>query len=464
MRMAECNAPLTHSSRFRQIYFTPTYSTDQLAMDEPLHGLTFQQASLRFRDAVLIGVKKAGYGRGICIVNPFLHLVLEKSDECIVISKDDSEIKVSHPRDIDIHKIRPAPDHDEAKRMGMDTHSHRIHQNRKNIMHEHVGLHVLICGWRRDMQDVIKNLEKRLPQGSQVHLLNKRSLSFRLDSLVEEFPAKLDDLARNLEIGLGDLDAKIKPEDKAKMKAMDIGRITLKHYVGDASVRKGLKQATHPKNPVLDNTLCLEDMDLILVVSEEDKEDDVLLSDSHTIATCLLLRDTLWATYDRESISARSRSAPPRRPVARTPSGRDIFGPGETKGGGVESKLDTLTIADIEQLQMTCPIIAEILDVETRQTIEENESLMAMADFLVVNDIIARFIAVIACRREVGDVLHEFLGATGQVSSKSCLSHSGMRRSVLIAQASNSLLAVPHTCFGCVGSLRAAELIVTAQR
>merc|ERR1711988_655141 len=88
---------------------------------------------------------------------------------------------------------------------------------------------------------------------------------------------------------------------------------------------------------------------------------------------------------------------------------------------------DNLTIEDIERLQMTCPIIAEILDVKTRDTIEENASLMAMADFLVVNDLIARFIALIACRREVGEVLNEFLKPAGQevyVARSSALLHS----------------------------------------
>jgi hypothetical protein len=46
-------------------------------------------------------------------------------------------------------------------------------------------------------------------------------------------------------------------------------------------------------------------------------------------------------------------------------------------------------------------MLAEILDVATRATIEENPAIKAIADFVVVNDLAARLIAAVADRREV---------------------------------------------------------------
>jgi len=53
---------------------------------------------------------------------------------------------------------------------------------------------------------------------------------------------------------------------------------------------------------------------------------------------------------------------------------------------------------------------AEILDVATRNTIEESPAIKAIADFIVVNDLAARLIAAVADRREVSRVLEELLG------------------------------------------------------
>ena len=61
-----------------------------------------------------------------------------------------------------------------------------------------------------------------------------------------------------------------------------------------------------------------------------------------------------------------------------------------------------------------CPIVAEIVDVNTRNTIEENAALTALADFVVVNDLAARLIAGVACRRELGLVYDHLLGPGGQ--------------------------------------------------
>lgn len=76
--------------------------------------------------------------------------------------------------------------------------------------------------------------------------------------------------------------------------------------------------------------------------------------------------------------------------------------------------LTDLSIPRLEALQVRCPMTCEVLDVATRSTIEENPSIKALAEFVVVNDLAARLIAAVADRREVAAVLGELLGPDSQ--------------------------------------------------
>jgi hypothetical protein len=76
--------------------------------------------------------------------------------------------------------------------------------------------------------------------------------------------------------------------------------------------------------------------------------------------------------------------------------------------------LTDLSVPRLEALQVSCPMTCEVLDVATRSTIEENPSIKALAEFVVVNDLAARLIAAVADRREVAAVLGELLGPESQ--------------------------------------------------
>jgi hypothetical protein len=201
------------------------------------------------------------------------------------------------------------------------------------------GLKVLMCGWRRDVKDMLSLMEHTLPHGSSVHLLSEKP-----HTLVENY---------------------------MKDHCSSFDHLTVTHSFGRADVRRRLVES---------NSLCFgdptrEDVDVVLVVADESKERDVLLSDSQTIASCLLVRDVQADEIERRDIS-----------------------------------LADLSIPQLEALHVSCPMLAEILDVATRATIEENPAIKAVADFFVVNDLAARLIAAVADRREVASVLGELLG------------------------------------------------------
>ena len=204
------------------------------------------------------------------------------------------------------------------------------------------GLHVLICGWRRDIKDMLTLLDRTLPPHSEVHILSDHTQRF-----FGEYVA--DNLS-----------------DENRLRS-----IVAKHHTGDSAVRRRLVAANGSETFDIAN-----DIDIILVVVDAASEKDVLLCDSHTIASSLLIRDV------------------------------------QAGAGGVP--VSGLGIRDLEALHKRCPVIGEVLDVSTRSTIDENPAIHAIADYVVVNDLAARLIASIADRREVSLVLNELLSPSGQ--------------------------------------------------
>mmetsp|Transcript_29557 Transcript_29557/g.34801 ORF Transcript_29557/g.34801 Transcript_29557/m.34801 type:complete len:1178 (-) Transcript_29557:556-4089(-) len=203
------------------------------------------------------------------------------------------------------------------------------------------GINVLMCGWRRDVKDMLRLMDKCLPRGSSVHILCEKPTSE-----VQEY---LTDHCTNL--------------------IMDI-----RHSNGRADIRRRLVEYD-----ALGFKVKMNAVDVIVVVTDESKEKDLLMSDSQTIACCLLVRDVQADHLENRDVS-----------------------------------LTDLSVPRLEALQVSCPMTCEVLDVATRATIEENPSIKALAEFVVVNDLAARLIAAVADRREVAAVLGELLGPDSQ--------------------------------------------------
>mmetsp|Transcript_50437 Transcript_50437/g.93802 ORF Transcript_50437/g.93802 Transcript_50437/m.93802 type:complete len:1373 (+) Transcript_50437:93-4211(+) len=204
---------------------------------------------------------------------------------------------------------------------------------------DHDGIYVLMCGWRRDVKDMLALLEQTLPSESTVHILSEKPKAF-----VESY---------------------------LKDHCSEFTNIKVLFSLGRADVRRRLVQS----NCLGFSDPDTADVDMVMVVADESKEKDVLLSDSQTLAGCLLVRDVQSDEMMRRDVS-----------------------------------LSDLNIDQLEALHVSCPMTAEIMDVATRATIEENPAIQAIADFIVVDDLAARLIAAVADRREVAAVLGELLG------------------------------------------------------
>ncbi|XP_024438967.1 ion channel CASTOR isoform X2 [Populus trichocarpa] len=190
-----------------------------------LHGMQFEDILISFPDAIPCGIKVASFG-GKIILNPEDSYVLQEGDEVLVIAEDD-----------DSYAPAALPTVKEASFMHIAQPA-RMPQK------------ILLCGWRRDIDDMIVVLDAFLAQGSELWMFN--------DVPEKERERKLID---------GGLDLS------------RLENIQLVNREGNTVIRRHLE------------SLPLQSFDSILILADESVEDSAMQADSRSLATLLLIRD-----------------------------------------------------------------------------------------------------------------------------------------------------------------------------
>ncbi|KAK9082772.1 hypothetical protein Scep_029243 [Stephania cephalantha] len=146
-----------------------------------LDGMHFEDVLISFPDAIPCGVKCAAYG-GKIILNPDDSYLLQEGDEVLVIAEDDDTYapttlpRVKEASFIDI--VRPARKPQKILLCGWrrdidDMIVVRRGHLPKNFVVPKSHERILFCGWRRDMEDMVMVLDASLAHGSELWMFNE---------------------------------------------------------------------------------------------------------------------------------------------------------------------------------------------------------------------------------------------------------------------------------------------------
>ncbi|KAI3992484.1 hypothetical protein MKX01_022575 [Papaver californicum] len=308
-----------------------------------LDGMCFKDVLISFADAIPCGVKSVTCG-GKIILNPDDSCVLQEGDEVLVIAEDDDTYSpttlpmVKEASLIEI--IRPTKEPQKILLCGWrrdidDMIVVRRGNPRKDLLVQKLHEKILFCGWRRDMEDMIMILDAFLAPESELWMFNEVPENDRVKKLTD-----------------GGLDFD------------HLMNITLVHCEGNAVIRRNLE------------SLPLETFNSILILADESVEDSAIQADSRSLATLLLIRDiqAKRLPYNKE-----------------TPVHRGAF-----------SKVSWM--GEMQQASDKSVIISEILDPRTKNLL----SMSKISDYVLSNEPVSMALAMVAEDRQINDVLELF--------------------------------------------------------
>jgi len=178
----------------------------------------------RFPEAVPIGIRSR---KGEVFLNPSPDKTIYQGDQLIVIAEDVNSYKPEAPCSIEAGTMPP-----------------EVNQVRK-------AEKVLLCGWRRDIRDILKLLDRVVPPGSEVHTMTHSVPAERRNEMLLDEGLNVDELIN----------------------------VRLVHQWGSTSSRRRLE------------LLPLEHYTSCLIFADQSYEEDTMQADSHSLATLVLIRD-----------------------------------------------------------------------------------------------------------------------------------------------------------------------------
>lgn len=288
-----------------------------------LEGSHFGDVITCFNDAIPIGIQSRN---GHIRINPSDDALVEPGDKIVVIAEDNDTYRPQTQVLLDAGSPPPVDSELKSKEK------------------------ILFCGWRRDIRDILQQLDKIVERDSEVHMMTHCvKIAERNDKLLED----------GLDI-------------------RELQNLVLVHHYGNTSVRRKLE------------ALPLEQFSSCMIFADQAFEADTLHADSHSLATLLLIRD----------IQSTRSSRSPSRASSEEDDSHPAFG----------ELMRSLT--DLNR-RPRCPIVCEILDPHTQKTIAANHQLSLTSDFCQTNKLIAQILAMIAEERTVNLLFGELLGSTG---------------------------------------------------
>jgi len=277
-----------------------------------LTGLTFGDITCRFDAAVPIGVKLPG---GEIKVNPEDSLRIEEGCEILVLAEDNDSYTVNDGQYSGSIGHMPQKKHKESSVEKM-----------------------LFCGWRRDMADMIIQLDEYVAKGSQLWLLNTVKVSERKEML----------------------------KDKGHKEELDVKNLQIRNVVGNPIVRRDLLKIKAEEEGGEEITLDQFDSLLILADYVAIKEGaDMQSSDSRSLASLLIIQDIQRQQYkvNKENQVEAKEPCNPISEILDTRT-RSLLRVVDCKGYVMSNQIVSAAIAQVAECREMNVVLTELLSAE----------------------------------------------------------------------------------------------------
>ncbi len=379
-----------------------------------LEGRCFGDLAALLPAAVPIGVVADD---GTCVLNPPIKRLMQATDMLVVLAEDDDSYSP---------QLGPAPAPTASMqrriRSGVFAAAEQAANGPTSAAFVPLSAsrppepeRVLFAGWRRDIPSMMMLLDRLVAPGSELHIVCPLPVEARLDQIAE-----------------------------AGVSLESLRNLTLVHHVANSAVRRHLE------------ALPIEGCTCMVIAADASAEGDVIHSDSHALATLLLVRGiqaarrrrALMGSYSnlaasaaaavaaahRDDAIAESAAAAMPRPPSRSgmrPSG-DAPPAEEASTRGAPQKGSSGFAAaataragsaghgvafhfsgDVITSAADLPIVVEILDSRTQRTVNESTSMGLVSDFMQSNDLVSKILAMVSEAPIAKSVLDQLLGGTG---------------------------------------------------
>ena len=222
-----------------------------------LYGKTFKEITVRFDDAIPVGFRSAD---GTVRINPENDDVYQKEEEILVLAEDDDSYQ---PND-GMYPLTAGECPGGKEECPINNDATRSPER------------VLFCGWRRDMSDLISQLDEFVPPESELWLLNQIPADMRKERLL----------------------------DGGNKSELRLQNLTIKNVVGNHIIRRDLKRIwnTNAHGEYTGEKITLDEFDSILILSDETAmktgEKGSTSSDSRSLAAVLIIQDMMDKMYE----------------------------------------------------------------------------------------------------------------------------------------------------------------------
>jgi hypothetical protein len=299
-----------------------------------LVGSRFGDVYYRFDDAVPVGIKRAK--DGAILINPSDDDVFCEGDQILVLAEDDDSYRFN-----DLAEM-PAPPNHSVESVEADRMIQRAHQPPEKM---------LFCGWRRDMADMINELDYDVHAGSELWLFNSVPM----------------------------YDRELKLLDKGNKAPLKLKNLKIRHAVGNPASRRQL--------------LCLQEVS----DGSNEAEDGFKIGDAtgrrvvlSYFSSILILSDSTKGDIERDVEASDSRS------LATTLGIQDI------------QQASMLRMAALGKKVQLFPPISEILDIRTA-----NQMHLISQGYVMSNHLVASYLAMVSEERSVNRIYGELLSCRG---------------------------------------------------